>query len=136
MPEISGFNYTAGLLCHDTICIRVPILPYWEHNNSEKLTTPKNIKDKTAVVNAINSAINKYYQQKGGYNEAESSSKEFMIKLTSKHDKIELDAGCLLWNRSSEKRGELVSKGCLFKLDTYISNNNPQEIESDCSMSD
>ena len=59
-----------------------------------------------------------------------------MIKLNSKHDKIELDAGFLLCNRSSEKRGTLVSKGCLFKVDNDIFNNNPQYIESNCSMYD
>ena len=59
-----------------------------------------------------------------------------MIKLTSKHDKIELDDGCLVWNRIIEKQGELVSKGCPFKVKNDIFNKNPQEIERDCSMYD
>ena len=57
-----------------------------------------------------------------------------MIKLTSEHDKIELDDGCLVRNRIIEKQGGLVSKGCPFKVKNNIFNKNPQEIEPDCSM--
>ena len=46
-----------------------------------------------------------------------------------------LDGVCFMRNSRSEKRGELVSKGCLLKVDNDIFNKNPQEIESDCSMS-
>ena len=120
MPEILGFRYTVEVVCHDKICIAVPLLYYWERNGSEKFTTCNKINYETAVVNVINNAVNDYYQRKGGYNEAQHSSKEFMIKLTSKHDKIELDSGYLLRNRSSEKRSRLVSTGCLFKVDNDI----------------
>ena len=68
MPELTGFKYTAEVVCHDTICITVPLLPYWKHNRSLKFTTCNKIKDETAAVNAINNAVNNYYQQKGGYN--------------------------------------------------------------------
>ena len=34
MPELTGFKYTAEVVCHDTICITVPLLPYWKHNGS------------------------------------------------------------------------------------------------------
>ena len=102
-------------MCHATIFITVTLPPYWERNGSENLTTRKKIKDKTAVVNAIDIDVNYYYQKKGVYNESQSSSKEFMINLTSKHENIELGSGCLLWNKRSEKRGKLVSKGCFSK---------------------
>ena len=59
-----------------------------------------------------------------------------MIKLTPKHENNYLDAGCLLWNRSSDNRGKLVSKGFLLNVENYIFNKNPQDIESDCSMYD
>ena len=80
-------------------------------------------------MDAINNAVNYYYQPKWGYNEDQYSSKEFMINLASKHDKIKLDAGCLLFNSISEKRGELVSKGWLLKVENYIFNKNLQEIK-------
>ena len=136
MPKIPGFEYTMELVCHGTICITVTLLPYWERKYIGKLITCNKIKYDTAVVNAINNAFNKYYKQKGGYNEAQYSSKEFMINLTSKHENIVLHSGYLFCYRSSEKRFELVSKGCLFKVDNYIFNKNPQEIESYFSMSD
>ena len=34
MSEITGSKYTAEVVCHDTICIRVPLLLYWKHNGS------------------------------------------------------------------------------------------------------
>ena len=68
MSEITGSKYTAEVVCHDTICIMVPLLPYWEHNNSEKLTTCNKIKDETEVVNTTNNTVRYYYQKKGGYN--------------------------------------------------------------------
>ena len=38
MPEIPGFKYTLEVVCHNKICILVPLLPYWSRNGSEKLT--------------------------------------------------------------------------------------------------
>ena len=58
MPEIPGFRYTAEVVYHRTICITVPLLPYWERNGSEKLTKCQKIKYETAVVNTIDNAVN------------------------------------------------------------------------------
>ena len=66
MPETPGFNYTAKIVCHGTICITVTLLLYWEHNGSEILTTINKIKYQRAVVNAIDNAVNEYYQRRGG----------------------------------------------------------------------
>ena len=83
------------------------------------------MKDDIEVVKAIYNSVNEYYQHKGGYDEDQSLSKEFMINLTYRHEKISLDGGCLLWNRSSEKRGEIVSKGCIFKAGNDIFKQEP-----------
>ena len=66
MTEIPGFKYTAEVVRHDTICIMVPLLPYWERNKTEKLTTCKKIKDEAEVVNITNNDVNISYQRKGG----------------------------------------------------------------------
>ena len=61
MSEIPGSKYTAKLVCHDTICIMVTLLPYWERNDSENLTTCNKIKYETEVVNSINNNVRDYY---------------------------------------------------------------------------
>ena len=62
MPEIPGFKYTAELVCHDTIYITDSLIPYGECNKSDKLTTCNKINDNIVVVNAIDNAVNDYYQ--------------------------------------------------------------------------
>ena len=60
MSEIPGFDYTAEVVCHNIICIKVPLIPYWDSNGSAKLKTYKKIKDKTAVMKDIKNDVNNY----------------------------------------------------------------------------
>ena len=80
------------------------------------------------AVNSINNYFNDYYQRKGGYDESQSSIKEFMLKLTSKHDNIELDGVYLLYNRSSEKYGGLISNSLPLKVNNGISTRTPKRL--------
>ena len=50
MPEIPGLKYTAEVVCHDTICITLTLLPYCDRNGSGKLTICNIIKVEIAVM--------------------------------------------------------------------------------------